>query len=152
MPAYGNRFSHFAAEFDFDGVPVSSFCRQEPGTFERVSERIIGTKGVLDFGRRRAEITGEKPWTSAETEPNPYVQEHVDLFASIRAGKPLNETRDVTVSTAAAMLARESAYTGRALRYDWLMTRSKQNLTPDTWAWGPKPIAPLPIPGKTELV
>lgn len=152
MPAYGNRFSHFAAEFDFDGLQVASYCRQEPGAYDRVSERIVGTKGVLDFGRRRAEITGEKPWTSAENETNPYVQEHVDLIASIRAGKPLNEIPDVTHSTAAAMLARESAYTGRSLKYDWLLNKSQLNLTPDSWTWGPKPIAPMPIPGKTELV
>jgi predicted dehydrogenase len=152
MPAYGNRFSHFSAEFDFEGVPVASYCRQEKGTFHRVSERIVGTKGVLDFARTRAEITGEKPWVSEETGPNPYVQEHVDLIASIRSGTPLNEIRAVTESTATAMLARESAYTGRALKYDWLVTRSQLNLTPATWAWGPKPIAPLPIPGKTELV
>ena len=152
MPAYGNRFSHFAAEFDFDGVSVSSFCRQEQGTHQRVSERIIGTKGVLDFSRRRAQITGETPWISAEVQPNPYVQEHVDLIASIRGGKPLNEIRTVTHSTAAAMLARECAYTGRMLKFDWLVNKSQLNHTPAEWAWGPKPIDPLPVPGKTQVV
>ncbi|MBE2214041.1 MAG: Gfo/Idh/MocA family oxidoreductase [Opitutaceae bacterium] len=152
VPAYGNRFSHFAAEFDFGGLIVSSYCRQEPGTYDRVAERIIGTKGVLNFGTRRAEITGEKPWTAPDIAPNPYVQEHADLVASIRAGRPLNEIRAVTESTAAAMLARESAYTGRALKFDWLLAKSQLNHTPQTWAWGPKPIAPMPVPGKTELV
>jgi len=152
MPAYGNRFTHFSGEFDIGGVPVASYCRQEPGTYDRVAERIVGTKGVLNFGRTRAVITGEKPWQSAEVEGDPYVQEHVDLIASIRAGRPLNEIPAVTASTATAMLVRESAYTGRALKYDWLVNRSQQNLTPATWAWGPKPIAPLPIPGKAEPV
>jgi myo-inositol 2-dehydrogenase / D-chiro-inositol 1-dehydrogenase len=153
MPAYGNRFSHFAAEFDFgNGLQVASYCRQEPGTFSRVSERIVGTKGVLSFLGRRAEITGEKPWAFAGDEMDPYVQEHIDLYQSIRSGRPLNEIRDVTLSTAVAILGRESAYTGRAIKYDWLMKSSRQNLTPDVWAFGPKPIAPLPIPGKTELV
>ena len=152
MPAYGNRFSHFAAEFDFNGLLVASYCRQEPGTHGRVTERLVGTRGVLTFGSQRAEITGDKPWASAEVEANPYVQEHADLFASIRSGKVLNEIPAVTASTAAAMLARESAYTGRALRYEWLVKSSKLNLTPETWAWGPKPIAPLPVPGKTEVV
>ncbi len=152
MPAYGNRFSHFAAEFDFAGVQVASYCRQEPGTFDRVSERIVGTKGVLTFGGTKAEITGEKPWAFSGTELDPYVQEHVDLFAAIRSGKPLNETREVTASCATAMLGRESAYTGRSIKYDWLLNKSQQNLTPATWAFGPKPIDPLPIPGKTQLV
>jgi predicted dehydrogenase len=152
MPAYGNRFSHFATEFDFGDVSVSSFCRQEPGTFDRVSERIVGTKGVLTFGSTKAEITGEKPWSFTGPVMNSFVQEHADLFASIRAGTPINEIRAVTASTMAAITARESAYTGRALKYDWMLNKSQLNHTPATWAWGPKAIAPLPIPGKTELV
>jgi myo-inositol 2-dehydrogenase/D-chiro-inositol 1-dehydrogenase len=152
MPAYGNRFSHFAAEYDFgDGLRLASYCRQEPGTFSRVSESIVGTKGVLNFSGRNTHITGEKPWKFEGTVVDPYVQEHIDLYASIRAGTPLNEIRAVTTSTAVAILGRESAYTGRAIKYDWLLERSQQDLTPSTWAFGPKPIAPLPIPGKTEL-
>jgi myo-inositol 2-dehydrogenase / D-chiro-inositol 1-dehydrogenase len=153
MPAYGNRFSHFASEFDFgQGVRVASYCRQEPGTFSRVSETIIGTKGVLNFSGRNTHITGESPWKFEGAGTDPYVQEHKDLFASVRNGTPVNETRAVTISTAAAILGRESAYTGRAIKYDWLLERSQQSLTPATWAFGPKPIAPLPIPGRTELV
>jgi myo-inositol 2-dehydrogenase / D-chiro-inositol 1-dehydrogenase len=153
MPAYGNRFSHFAAEFDFgDGVQVASYCRQEPGTFGRVSERFIGTKGVLSFMGRKAQITGETPWEFTGDEMDPYVQEHADLFRSIREGRPLNEIRDVTASCATALLGRESAYTGQAMKYDWLMRRSQQNLTPATWSFGPKAIDPLPVPGKTEQV
>jgi myo-inositol 2-dehydrogenase / D-chiro-inositol 1-dehydrogenase len=153
MPAYGNRFSHFASEFDFgNNVRVASYCRQEPGTFRRVSESIVGTKGVLNFVGRNTHITGEKPWTYEGNATDPYVQEHIDLYASIRNGTPLNEIRAVTTSTAVAILARESAYTGRAIKYDWLLERSQQDLTPATWAFGPKPITPLPVPGKTALV
>ncbi|BET65801.1 Gfo/Idh/MocA family oxidoreductase [Opitutales bacterium ASA1] len=153
MPAYGNRYSHFAAEFDFGGgLRAASYCRQEPGTYSRVSESIVGTKGVLEFNGRNTRILGEKAWKFEGEETDPYVQEHIDLIAAIRSGTHLNETRDVTLSSAVAVLGRESAYTGRAIKFDWLMERSQQDLTPKEWAWGPKPIDPLPVPGKTPLV
>ncbi len=53
----------------------------DQGRAERVEERIVGTKGVAwSIGK----ITGEKPWTFEGEETNPYVQEHIDLIASIR--------------------------------------------------------------------
>jgi len=33
-----------------------------------------------------------------------------------------------------------------------LFKSSKLSLTPDMCSWGPKPIAPLPVPGKSEVV
>ncbi|RME72647.1 MAG: gfo/Idh/MocA family oxidoreductase [Verrucomicrobia bacterium] len=153
MPAYGNRFSHFAAEFDFgDNLVAASYCRQERGTIWRVGERIVGTKGALIFEGRKAAIAGENPWQFEGDELSPYVQEHKDLIAAIRSGEHINETRTVTESCVAAMLGRESAYTGRTIKYDWLLHRSAKDLTPDTWAAGPHAIDPLPIPGKTPLV
>ena len=41
-----------------------------------------------------------------------YVQEHTDLIASIRDGKPLNELKQVAESTLTAIMGRMSAYTG----------------------------------------
>ena len=39
-------------------------------------------------------------------EQNPYVLEHVDLIASIRKGKPLNEGRQAALSTMMAIVGR----------------------------------------------
>ena len=101
-PQFGNIFDHFAVEYEFpNGVRASSYCRQTKGAAERVEERIVGTKGVAWATGSAGRITGEKPWEFQGEEINPYVQEHIDLIASIRAGTPLNEGRQIAESTCA---------------------------------------------------
>ena len=46
------------------------------------------------------------------------MQEHTDLIASIRAGKPLNELKNVAESTLTAIMGRMSAYTGKEVSWD----------------------------------
>jgi hypothetical protein len=58
------------------------------------------------------------------------VQEHIDLIASIREGKPLNEGQQVAESTLTAIGARIAAYTGQVINWDWLMNESKYSLVP----------------------
>jgi predicted dehydrogenase len=149
-PEYGNIFDHFAVEYEYpNGVRVASYCRQTKGAAERVEERIVGTKGVA-FGY--GEIKGEKPWKFEGEEINPYVQEHTDLVASIRNGKPLNEGRQIAESTMCAVIGRMSAYTGRAISWDWAMNSSKLDLSPAKYEFGPNPVDPVAVPGTTPLV
>jgi len=149
-PEYGNIFDHFFVEFEYpNGVRVASSCRQTKGCAERVEERIVGTKGVAWSSGK---ITGEKPWTFTAKERNPYEVEHVDLIASIRGGKPLNEGRQIAESTMCAIMGRMSAYTGRAMSWDWAMTSSKLDLSPAKYEFGPNPVDPVATPGTTELV
>jgi hypothetical protein len=84
-------------------------------------------------------------------EQNPYVLEHVDLIASIRSGKPLNEGRQIAESTMCAILGRMSAYTGRAMSWEWAMNASTLDLSPAQYAFGPNPVHPVAIPGTTPL-
>jgi predicted dehydrogenase len=149
-PEYGNIFDHFFVEFEYpNGVRVASVCRQTKGCAERVEERIVGTKGVaLSAG----EIRGEKPWKFQEKETNPYVLEHVDLIASIRSGKPLNEGRQIAESTMCAIMGRMSAYTGRAISWEWAMNASTLDLSPAKYEFGPNPVEPVAVPGVTPLV
>ncbi len=149
-PEYGNIFDHFFVEFEYpNGVRVASMCRQTKGCAERVEERIVGTKGVaLSSG----EIKGEKSWKFEEKETNPYVLEHVDLIASIRAGKVLNEGRQIAESTMCAIIGRMSAYTGRAISWEWAMNSSKLDLSPAKYEFGPNPVDPAAVPGITALI
>lgn len=64
--------------------------------------RIIGTQGHALPGH----IVGLHSWTYAGRRPNPYEQEHADLIASLRAGRPLNEGRQIAQATLTAIMAR----------------------------------------------
>ncbi len=148
-PEYGNIYDHFTVEYEYPGgVRVLSMCRQIAGCSERISERIVGTRGVAN---PRGEITGKRPYKFEQRgEPvNPYVQEHADLIASIRRGQPLNEGRRVAESTLTAIMGRMSAYTGRELSWDWALNASQLDLSPPAYELGDAPVA---VPGQTQLV
>jgi predicted dehydrogenase len=149
-PEYGNIFDHFAVEFEYpNGVRVASYCRQIPGCADRVEEKIVGSKGyAMGFG----EIHGDSFWKFQGDETNPYVQEHIDLIAGLRSGKRLNEGKRIAESTMCAIMGRMSAYTGRAISWEWAMASSKLDLTPAKFELGPNPVDPVAMPGKTPLV
>jgi predicted dehydrogenase len=149
-PEYGNIFDHFAVEFEYpNGVRVMSMCRQTKGCADRVEEKIVGTKGhAFGYG----EISGPSAWKFEAEEANPYVVEHTDLIASIRDGKPLNEGKRIAESTLCAIMGRMSAYTGRAISWDWAMNASKLDLFPAKLEFGPHPVDPVAVPGTTPLV
>ncbi|MFQ6037713.1 MAG: Gfo/Idh/MocA family protein, partial [Candidatus Aminicenantales bacterium] len=152
-PEYGNIFDHFAVEYEYpDDVRVMSMCRQIPGCTDNVSERVIGTEGWAFTSSANGFIKGKHAFTYDKESPNPYVQEHADLVASIRSGKPLNEGRRIAESTLTAIMGRMSAYTGRAVSWDWVMNASRLDLSPPQYAFGDLPVAPVAVPGKTELV
>ena len=146
----GNIFDHFAIEFKYpNGVRVLTMCRQIDGCTNRISERVVGTKGVAYLDSR---IEGPNAYKYEGHETDPYIQEHTDLIQSIRNGNPLNEGRQVAESTMAAILGRMSAYTGRAIKWDWVMNASKLDLSPPKYELGDLPVRPLAVPGKTRLI
>jgi predicted dehydrogenase len=152
-PQYGNIFDHFAVEYEYpNGARILSMCRQTAGAAENVSERVVGTTGSTYTDSADGYIKGANPWENPEASPNPYVQEHTDLIASIKAGKPLNEGRQVAESCLTAIMGRMSAYTGRALSWDWVMNASELDLTPPHMEFKELPPLEVPIPGQTPLV
>lgn len=152
-PQYGNIFDHFAIEYEYaNGARVMSMCRQTDGCHNNVSERVIGTQGFSYTDGANGYIKGTKAFAYEQESPNPYVQEHTDLIASIRAGKPLNEGKRVAESTLTAIMGRMSAYTGRALSWDWVMNSSQLDLSPSSYEMGDLPVRPVAVPGKTELM
>jgi predicted dehydrogenase len=160
QPEYGHIFDHFAVEYEYpSGARVLSMCRQIDGCSNRVSERLVGTKGtVYTDGNGVAEFKffsgWSKPWkyeAPKGVDENPYVLEHRDLIASIRAGKPLNEAKRVAESTMTAIMGRMSAYTGREIQWSWAM-QSKLCLVPEKCEFGPHEVPPVAVPGKETLV
>lgn len=150
-PAYGSIFDHFTVDFEYpNGVRVSSMCRQQDGCSNNVFERVVGTKayancaGSIDTKKKRV-------WKYEGPTPSPYVQEHTDLIASIRAGKPLNEAQQIAESSLTAIMGRMSAYTGQEITWEQAMN-SKENLMVEKLELGPLPVAPVAVPGKTQFV
>jgi predicted dehydrogenase len=147
-PAFGHVFDHFAVEFEYpNGVLVQSSSRQIDNCANRVGERLVGTHGVCDPA---GSIRGAARWRFEGEAPNPYVQEHTDLIASIRAGAPLNEARTVAESTLCAILGRMSTYTGQAITWEQALA-SEERLAPPAYEFGPLAVAPVAIPGTTAF-
>ncbi|HVG38514.1 MAG TPA: Gfo/Idh/MocA family oxidoreductase [Pyrinomonadaceae bacterium] len=154
-PEYGHIYDHFTIDFEYeDGSHMLSMCRQIDNTEKNVSEALVGTKGQCQTAdRNRYIITGESAFRFPRDKDNePYVQEHIDLIASIRSGKPYNELKDVAESTLSAIMGRMSAYTGKAVTWDQALN-SKEELMPAKLAFGEKlPTPAVAIPGQTQLV
>jgi hypothetical protein len=147
---YGHIFDHFAVEYEYaDGRRLTSYCRQQDGTTSKVGEAFQGTKGRSNGYDT---IEGPNAWKHAPLQGmNPYVEEHRNLVASIRAGKPLNEGHQIVESNLTAILGREAAYTGQTLTWDDLI-KSSLSILPKEWAFGTMPVPAVPTPGETTLM
>jgi len=148
-PEYGNIYDHFAIDYEYpNGIHVASYCRQIPNCENSVSEALIGTKGSCQVNKYT--ITGEKSWRLEGKDNLPYVQEHTDLIAAIRGGKPYNELKGVAESTLTAILGRTAAYTGQKVTWEQAMN-SEESLMPTKLEWGELAVAPVAVPGQTKV-
>lgn len=155
FPQFGDRFSHFAVDFDFgNGVRCASYSRREQKSKDYVMERFIGTKGVLelDLGSSTNRIIGQKAWEYNGPRPQPIVEEHRFLLDCVKNNKPVNMLRDMIDSTLMAIAGRESCYSGRNFKYAWIKNRSKLSYEPKEWHFGKKPIRNIPLPGDYPLL
>ena len=152
-PKYGNIYDHFAVEFEYpNGARALSMCRQMDGCSQRISEHIVGTKGTAYTDEAVGRIQGPYSYEYRGPNPDPYVEEHKDLIASIRKGSVLNEGKRVAESTLTGIMGRMSAYTGRELKWDWVMKSSKLDLSPPSYEFGDLPVRDVAVPGKTRLI
>jgi len=153
-PRFGHIYDHFAVEYVFPGgVRGFAIDRQMDGTASRVEEIFLGTKGVARYGLFdgwEIRLHNGETWRPQVPRNNPYHQEHEDLIRSIREGKPLNEARQLAESTLAAIMGRESAYSGQPVTWEAAM-KSKLDLSPPKYEMGPLPTPPVPVPGKYRL-
>src|SRR5262249_354331 len=142
---YGNIWDHFSVVFEYpDNVRGYHQCRHWINSPTRVKDYILGSKGTADvFGNA---ITGAHKWRYRGPKTNMYQVEHDEMFAAIRAGKPINNGDRAAHSTLLALMARTAAYTGKIITPDMIL-KSKEDLSPSSYEFGPFPMAPIPIPG-----
>ena len=130
-------------------------CRHFPGAASDNTDSIVGTKGtatVNGFQNKQQTVVDGVAWQSEVPKNDVYQQEHDELFASIRSGTPINDGVRMTNSTAMAIMARMSGYTGQPVTWQQLW-ESKENLSPETWDLSsPPPPSPIAVPGRTKLI
>ncbi len=151
-PVNGNIFDHHTIVYEYpDNVFVTSMCRQIAGCANNVSEMLLGSEGRALSSSGRAVIEGENKWRFHEKNPNPYVQEHRDLIASIEGGRYYNEARQVAESTMTAIMGRMSTYTGQEVTWEQAMN-SELVLDPPSYSFGELPVRAVAVPGQTPLI
>ena len=125
---------------------LMSMCRQIDGLREQRLRSAVRARGagaqVNDYKIERTSRRG----SSGKPDSKPYQQEHTDLIASIRAGKPFNELKNVAESTLTAIMGRMSAYTGKAVTWEQAL-QSKETWAPKQMTFGTVPVPPVPMPG-----
>jgi predicted dehydrogenase len=150
-PKWGNIYDHFACTLEFPGgVKVFSACRQMAGVPSDVNDHVFGTRGQAHLMRHVIEGADRKRWEYDGPASDMYQQEHTELFASIRAGKPTNDGTTAAHSSAMAIFAREAAYSGQRLTWKQFMASGK-SLAPKAYAWGPNPVQDVPMPGSYKF-
>ncbi len=156
-PAFGHIYDHFAIDFEYpNGVHIASMSRQIHGARGRVGEWFQGSKGsayMSEGGTIAIQGANAWEWQRPETFVVPMVQEHADLIASIRAGKPRNDLQRMADSNLTAIMGREAAYTGQTIEWQALLDAT-QDITPGPLAdiaYGPLAVPPVAVPGRTQL-
>lgn len=153
-PEYGNVFDHFAITYEYDnGAKGFHFSRQQKNCSNSYGVDMMGTDGrcVVDCIRNKHEITGKVDWKFRGEGNDMYQQEHDELFASIRAGKPINHGDWMAQSTMLALMGRMTAYTGQTITYEEALN-SKEIFGPEVVDFNVDYLdAPVAKPGITPF-
>jgi len=150
----GNIYDHIDVFYEYEsGARAFMAQRQISNCYSDNSDYIMAADGygtIKSWGM--PVIKGKTQWRYNGKRPDMYQQEHDELFASIRAGKPINDGKWMAQSTLMAIMGRTAAYTGQEITWEMAMN-SKEKLVPDNLSWDMKlPIAPMAIPGRTKFI
>src|SRR5690606_2893975 len=139
-------------------------CRHQPGTWSKVGEDFQGTKGIVDTNDAgAAKIVGydnEDIFSyRGRNDPNPYQQEHDELFKSIRNKGVISDTENGAYSTMTAIMGRMATYSGQVINWDEALKSDLQSMTAEVTSDTTPPTLPgedgnypIRIPRKTKLM
>ena len=162
----GEIFDHHIVDFVYaDGTTINSQCRHYEGTFSRVDELFLGTKGKVEgIEKKSSALMGYngQPIYSYAAKPtdNPYQIEHDELFEAIAKGEyKFADAERTAKSTMTAIMGRMATYSGKTVKWDEALN-SQIDLFPEKLAWDAMPkilpdkdgIYPIAVPGKTIAV
>jgi myo-inositol 2-dehydrogenase/D-chiro-inositol 1-dehydrogenase len=164
--AYGEIFDHHTLDLVYaDGTTISSQCRQFEGTWNRVDEAFVGTKGRIDsFESNKTALKDYKGGIiyqhDSKGDGNPYQVEHDELFAAVAKGEyKFADAENGAKSTMTAIMGRMATYSGKMIKWDEALN-SNIDLFPERLAWdanpkilpGPDGNYPVAVPGKSIVI
>jgi predicted dehydrogenase len=159
-PEHGNVFDHFAATFEYEnGTRAHHTCRQIDSTNGDNTDYVYGRNAwtlvdgwqPLYVSKHYKGDTIWKPTGFKNDASQMYQVEHNELFESIRAGKPINDTERAANNCLMAIMARQAAYTGQTITWEQAMT-SQESLVPENISWStPAPPVVVAVPGQTKF-
>ncbi|MET2983940.1 Gfo/Idh/MocA family protein [Aureibaculum conchae] len=162
---YGEIFDHHFVEYTYpSGAVISSQCRHQKGTMNKVTEVFQGTKGIALTNEAGSaylkDFEGNNIYKrKGKDDPNPYQVEHDKLFASIRNNEVISDAENGAKSTMTAIMGRMATYSGKIINWDEAI-KSELKLVPDNLDWNSTPpVLPkedgsyeIPMPGKTIVM
>lgn len=157
-PVHGHIFDHHAVCYEYEGGQRTfAFCRNQDGTDVDTSQLVFGEKGTADLMRNTMDGEGgtwrysrARRRDRGEDRDLPYVQEHEALFAGIRSGEVVNVGGKAAKSSLMAIMGRMASYTGKSVAWEEAL-HSTEDLTPASYEFGPMPVPPVAMPGKTKF-
>jgi predicted dehydrogenase len=159
---YGEIYDNFALELTYpDNSVVYSQCAHFEGVTNRVDEQFQATKGraylsangqAVLWDAKGNEIYRHEP----KGNPNPYQQEHKELFDAISKGEYKFDNAEYgAYSTLTGIIGRIACYTGKVIKWDAAL-KSEIDIMPTNYAWDALPKIlpkedgsyPVAIPGQ----
>ncbi|MEO5976972.1 MAG: Gfo/Idh/MocA family oxidoreductase [Chryseolinea sp.] len=158
---YGEIYDHHYVEFQYaDGTILNSQCRHQKGTYAKVDEMLVGTKGTIYCNDGLISHKGNTlyQYNKAENEPDPYQTEHDELFAAIAKNEyKFWDAERGAKSTMTSILGRMATYSGQVIEWEQAIT-SGISIMPTTYAFDAMPptlpdangFYPIATPGVTK--
>src|SRR5690606_36136086 len=163
---YGEIYDNHTVEFTYaDGAVIYSQARHFEGTYNRVDETFQGTKGNAYFSWDGSAILTD--WKKQEIfrhptsdNVNPYLQEHVELFAAVKNGDYKHDDAEhAAYSTLTGIIGRLASYSGQVITWEDAL-QSNLSLMPERLDWDALPkvlpgedgLYPCAIPGQTVVL
>lgn len=147
---WGHIFDHFAICYEWaNGTRTYAYTRQMSDCHNDVEDYVLGTKGQARLLRNSIKA-GDESWRYRGPKPSMYDVEHVEMFAAIRKGEPINNGKYMSYSTLLAIMGREACYSGQSIGWDEALN-SQQDLTPKSYEFGDIPTPSVALPGFTKF-
>lgn len=142
---YGEIYDNFSIEMTYDdGSVISSQACHFEGAHHRVDETFQATKGRAYISAGNTGILWDAKGNEifrhdGKGDPNPYRNEHVELFEAISKGEYKFDNADYgAYSTLTGVIGRLACYTGKVIKWDEAIN-SNIDLMPETFTWDTLP-------------